>query len=167
MSRLRRLLISGKIFFITCNLLRPRLKFTDSDFECLAEAIRQVRKRRAFLLAGYTFMPDHWHALIAPRDGDALPNLMDAVKVSAMRRINGRRSTRGSLWQPRYFESIIWNVKGFNDTLTYMHLNPVRKGLVRRAEDWPWSSIHSYGGPGPVRLEIDQLNLPADDRTRL
>jgi REP element-mobilizing transposase RayT len=62
----KKALVSGKIFFITCNLLRTRLKFNDSDFECLAEAVRQVRNRRAFLLAGYTLMRNHWHALIAP-----------------------------------------------------------------------------------------------------
>ena len=45
MSRLRRLLISGKIFFVTWNLLRTRLPFVDPDFACLAVAIRGVRTR--------------------------------------------------------------------------------------------------------------------------
>jgi REP-associated tyrosine transposase len=160
MLRLRRLLVSRKIFFVTCNLLRTRLKFTENDFECLAEALRQVRARREFRLAGYIFMPNHWHALVVPRPGDTLASLMEAAKISGTRRINNGRKARGPLWQARYFDSIIWNVKGFNDTLAYMHLNPVRKGLVRRPEEWAWSSIHSFGGPGPVRLEIDQLNLP-------
>jgi len=116
MSRLRRLLISGKIFFVTCNLLRTRLPFVGADFACLAEAIRGVRTRRAFLLTGYVFMPDHWHALIVPAENDTLPQVMDAIKVASMRRINSRRAKRGALWQPRYYDEIMRTVKQYKDT---------------------------------------------------
>ena len=167
MSRLRRLLISGKIFFVTCNLLRTRLPLVDADFAYLAEAVRGARTRRAFLLTGYVFMPDHWHALIVPAQNDTLPQVMDAVKVASMRRINSRRGTRGALWQPRYFDEIMWTVKQYNDTLHYMHFNPVERGLVSRPEDWPWSSFRCFGGSGKIPLEIDRLELSFDDDARL
>jgi REP element-mobilizing transposase RayT len=104
MSRLRRLLVSEKIFFIASNLLPTRLPLEEADSECLAKAMEGVRSRRGFLLAGYVFLPDHWHALLVPARGDQLPALMDALKAAAMRRVNSRRGTRGSLWQPRYFD---------------------------------------------------------------
>ena len=167
MSRLRRLLISEKIFFITCNLLATRLPLEDADFECQAMVIGGVRNRRRFLLTGYVFMPDHWHALLLPARGDTLPVLMDAFKVAAMRRIKSRRGTRGSLWQPRYFDEILWTVKQYNETVRYMHFNPVEKGWVARREDWRWSSFHCFGGSGEIRLEIDRLELPADENARL
>jgi putative transposase len=167
MSRLRRLLISGKIFFVTCNLLRTRLALVDADFACLAEAISGVRTRREFLLTGYVLMPDHWHALIVPAVDDTLPQVMNAVKVASMRRINSRRGTRGALWQPRYFDEIVRTVKQYRDALHYMHFNPVERGLVSRPEDWPWSSFRCFGGSGEVPLEIDRLELPVDDNARL
>jgi len=126
-----------------------------------------VRARRRFLLTGYIFMPDHWHALLYPGPEDTLPRLMNSVKVASWQRINRRRNAQGELWQPRYFDRAMRTVKEYHETLEYIHLNPVRKGLVRHPEDWPWSSIHSYGGSGPVRLEIDRLDLPADEKTRL
>ncbi len=52
-------------------------------------------------------------------------------------------------------------------------LNPVTAGLVRRAEDWPWSSVRDYSGtlaaaPNPNRiLTTDRILLPADERTRI
>ena len=58
-------------------------------------------------------------------------------------------------------------MKEYRDALQYMHFNPVKKGLVKKPEDWPWSSFHSYGGPGPIRLRMDLLNLPAEETTRL
>ena len=167
MSRLRRLLTSEKIFFITCNLLPARSPFVNADFVCLAEALRSVRIRWKFLLAGYVFMPEHWHALIAPAENDALPLVMNAVKVAAMRRINSRRGAQGPLWQPRYYDEIIWRVKQFNETLRYMHFNAVVTGLVANPEDWRWSSFRCFGDFEEINLEIDRLVLPADDDARL
>jgi REP element-mobilizing transposase RayT len=90
----------------------------------------RVRGRRGFLFTGYVFMPDHWQALIIPRDGDALPNLMDAFKVASTLGINRSRRAKGPAWQPRYFDHIVRNVGEYQKTMEYMHLNPVRRGLV-------------------------------------
>ncbi len=161
MSRLRRLLISGKIFFVTCNLLRTRLPLVDAGFACLAEAARGVRTRRAFLLTGYVFVPDHWHALIVPAENDTLPQVMDAVKVASMWRTNSRRGTRGAHWQPRYFDEITWTVKPYNGTLRYRHFNPLERGLVSRPEDWPWSSFRCFGGSGKIPWRSIGSNIPS------
>jgi len=167
MSRLRRLLVSDRVFFITCNLLRTRLPFATPDFACLAEAFQGVRRRREFLLTGYVFMPDHWHALIVPHAGDTLSRLMDALKVAALRRVNAQRGRREPLWQPRFFDEIIRTVKQYHDRLAYMHLNPVERGLVQKPEDWAWSSFRFYAGSGEAPLEIDRLDLPADPNAPL
>jgi putative transposase len=167
MSRLRRLFITGKIFFVTCNVLPARTAFAEPEFEILAKVFDAIRDRRRFLLGGYVFMPDHWHALVFPSPRDTLPRLMGALKVASMRLINGYHQRRGNLWQPRYHDHAIRTVKEFRDALGYMHLNPVRRGLVQKPEDWPWSSVHAFGRPGPLRLRVDDLNLPAEATTRL
>ena len=92
---------------------------------------------------------------------------MDALKVAAARAINRSHRIRGHLWQRRYYDRAIRTVKEYHDTLRYLHLNPVSKGLVKKLEDWAWSSIHAYGGPGPLRLEIRRLELPTDEQTFL
>jgi putative transposase len=40
--------------------------------------------------------------------------------------------------------------------IDYIHANPVRRGLVARAEDWEWSSARWYAGLRPVKLEMDE-----------
>ncbi len=92
---------------------------------------------------------------------------MDAVKVAATLGLNRSQHAKGRVWQPRYFDRIVRNVREYHQAMEYMHLNPVRRGLVNRPEDWLWSSVHSYGGPGPVRLPVDRVSLPSDERTRL
>jgi hypothetical protein len=48
-----------------------------------------------------------------------------------------------------------------------MHWNPVEKGLVTKPEDWPWSSFRCFGAGGDIRLQIDPLQLPADENAHL
>jgi hypothetical protein len=55
----------------------------------------------------------------------------------------------------------------------YIHLNPVRRGLVKSAQDWKWSSVHEYGGMSAEEqerrcgLRINRVRLPADENARI
>jgi len=166
-SRLRRLFLAGKIFFVTCNVLRNHTAFAEHEFALFAGVFDSVRRRRGFLLSGYVFMPDHWHALIFPAPSDTLPRIMGSLKIASNRAINRSRRRRGDFWQLRYFDRAVRTVKEYRDALQYMHFNPVKRGFVKKPEDWLWSSFHSYGGPGPIPLRIDILDLPADESVRL
>ncbi len=57
----------------------------------------------------------------------------------------------------------------YNETVEFIHQNPVRRGLVKCAEDWPGSSYREYSGQAdrPPKLVIDRVRLPADERTRI
>ena len=102
MSRLRRLVLSDRFFFITCRVHRLRRNLTEPEFECLAEVLRERRKTHRFLLTAWVFLPDHWHAIIFPRSPRCISRVMEAIKVAATRLINARRSERGVLLQGRF-----------------------------------------------------------------
>jgi hypothetical protein len=59
-------------------------------------------------------------------------------------------------------------VKEYAETVEYAHLNPVKRGLVKRPEDWKWSSFPEYARveaaeqEGRCGLTIDRVRLPAD-----
>jgi putative transposase len=86
-------------------------------------------------------MPDHWHAIFYPGFPLTIARVMECIKVGSTRRINAARGESGLLWQRRYFDRALRTVKEYGETVTYIHQNPVRAGLVERAEDWPWSSV--------------------------
>ena len=64
-------------------------------------------------------------------------------------------------------------MKEYNEKVQYIHLNPVKAGWVRRAEDWAWSRVHDYTGnvndapATPSGLDVNRVSLPADERARI
>ena len=57
------------------------------------------------------------------------------------------------IWQARYYGFNIWSRKKVEEKLDYMHMNPVRAGLVERAVNWRWSSARWY-------IEHKSVGLP-------
>jgi putative transposase len=172
-SRLRRLVLSDRYFFITCRLVPPRRLLVESEFECLAGLVAERRAEHRFLLTAWVFLPNHWHAIFFPASPLTIARTMECIKVSSTHRINAGRQERGMLWQPRYFDRALRTVKEYHEKVDYIHQNPVRAGLVKRAEDWFWSSAREYSGTqrAPVSahptLSIDRIQLPADERARI
>jgi len=87
--------------------------------------------------------------------------------------INHRQIASGPLWQPRFFDRALRTVKEYNEKVEYIHRNPVKAGLVRRPEEWFWSSVREYSGSlqqDSTRhpfLPIDRVLLPSDERKRI
>ncbi len=64
-------------------------------------------------------------------------------------------------WQTRFYDFNVWSHAKKVEKLKYMHRNPVKRGLVTRPEDWPWSSFRHYalGEVGPVEIESEWTGL--------
>jgi putative transposase len=60
-----------------------------------------------------------------------------------------------SFWQARYYDFNVWSERKVVGKLKYIHRNPVERGLVKRPEDWAWSSFRHYlnGEVGVVQIE--------------
>jgi hypothetical protein len=98
---------------------------------------------------------------------------MEQIKVGSTLRINAGRGERGLLRQSRFFDRALRSVKECYVKVECIHLNPVRPGLLKRAEEWQWSSVHDYTGGlsatfRPNRtVAIDGVLPPADERGRI
>ncbi|MGO9272187.1 MAG: hypothetical protein ACLQOO_18480 [Terriglobia bacterium] len=63
--------------------------------------------------------------------------------------------------------------KEYHETVESIHLNPVRRGWVKTAEEWRWSSVHGDAGATAEEqeqrcgLRIDRVHLPGDENTRI
>jgi putative transposase len=173
MSRLRRLVLCERYFFVTCRVHASRRRLNQSELAILAEAICQRRAAMPFVLAAWVLLPDHWHAIIFPRCPLSVSRVMEAIKVSATRLINRSRGERGVLFQGRFFDRALRTVREYQEKVEYIHLNPVTAGLVERPQDWKWSSVHDYTATvaAPIgsgsSIPVDRIALPSDERTRI
>jgi putative transposase len=99
--------------------------------------------------------------------------LLKVLKVSSMIAVNRGRREGGELWQGRFFDHALRTVKDYLETVEYIHLNPVRRGLVEQPEQWRWSSSREYAGLDVAEqerqcgLKIDRVRLPADQSARI
>jgi REP-associated tyrosine transposase len=97
------------------------------------------------------FLPHHWHAICAPLYPRTISLIMKSFKASSTALTNRRRGERGELWQARFFDRALRTVREYNEKVEYIHLNPVRAGLVQRADEWPWSSLREYSGAARLK----------------
>ena len=82
-------------------------------------------------------MPDHLHAIIQLRIQYTLPDIMLTLKRFTARKINTLLKQKGALWQEGYHDSGIRGDIVLNEMIRYCYENPVRKGLVETAKDYP------------------------------
>src|SRR5450755_192603 len=117
------------------------------------QILERVRQWYGFYVCGYVVMPEHVHLLISEPERAALSVALQMLKQNTARQL---RLPEGSpFWQPRYYDFNVWSEDKRVEKLRYIHRNPVRRGLVERPEDWPWSSFRHYasGTEGTVEIE--------------
>jgi putative transposase len=166
MSRLRRLELHSRFFFITCNLKRGVRPLHDPEFALLAKALTSVRRKLPFALCGYCFLPDHWHAILFPAAGTSISDILMRIKIATYRRISKAHEDPQPIWQSRFYDHIPHLRAEFDQALAYIHENPAVEGLVADAVDWKWSSAAWYANrSGPI--EIDDVRLPLNSRDRI
>jgi putative transposase len=172
-SRLRRPFLYDRYFFVTVSLLESRCELKEPDFRRLAVCVSRMRDKQRFFLTAWVFMPDHWHAIIFPPRPLSISRVISALKVSSTIAINNGRRDKGELWQERFFDHALRTVKDYWATVEYIHMNPVRRGLATRPEQWKWSSFAEYAGADRAEqqrrcgLIIDRVCLPTDGKARI
>ena len=96
-------------------------------------------KLRLYRLSRYVVMSNHVHVLFWPNVD--LPKITKTIKGFTAREANRLLGRTGkSFWQEESFDHWVRNQDEFNRIARYIEQNPVKAGLVKRAEDWPWSS---------------------------
>jgi REP element-mobilizing transposase RayT len=86
-------------------------------------------------------MPDHFHALIMPKQRYKIESVVQKIKGLFAYRMRDL-GVRGSVWQKSFYDFVVYSEEKFREKLNYIHANPVRKGLVKDPRDYRFSSIN-------------------------
>ena len=139
---------------------RERIFFEKGDREAYLSLLHAYSRQRDVEIVAYCLMPNHIHLVVVPPNENSLHLALRAVHGQFAQRINRMQDLRGHLWQGRFFSSPL-DANYFLNAVRYVELNPVRAGIVARAEEYAWSSASSHCG-----LRYDPL-LDAKPRSSL
>lgn len=153
MTRYRRVRIGGGCYFFTLALADRKSCLLIDHIDLLRASFRRTLALHPFHIDAIAILPDHLHCILTLPQGDTdYSNRWSRIKAAFSRGIEAGESIAASrklrnergIWQRRYWEHLIRDESDFQRHVDYIHINPVKHGLVKRAVDWPHSSIHRH-----------------------
>jgi REP element-mobilizing transposase RayT len=141
-------------------------------------ALNEARTSGGFLILAYVIMPDHLHiisdsekkasAVLRFINGLVSGQIIDFLKgeghgasLEKLRHASYRRGHEYSLWDHHPNVRLLTSESMFMQRVHYTHQNPVRLGLVERAEDYRYSSVRAWNRntleDEPLKVDIDQM----------
>ena len=163
----------GHLHFITFTCFRrlPLLSSVRAK-NAFVQILGETRDRYGFSLVGYVVMPDHIHLLISEPVKGTPSTVIQVLKQRVSRRLRRKRRAPASqlnllfatgddalprFWQRRFYDFNVWSLKKRVEKLDYMHMNPLKRRLVKHPRDWPWSSFSFYSNLKQGLIRVDPV----------
>ncbi len=147
---------SRQSHFVTFSSYRRQARFTSPEInELFLICLEDMRRHFDMCVYGYVVMPEHVHLLLNEPPGATLAKALHYLELGFSKRAQNLTRGTGSFWQKRYYDRNVRHAAEFAIKLRYLHRNPVKRGLVKHAADWKWSSFRHYAfrEVGPVEVE--------------
>jgi putative transposase len=153
MARQPRLLAAGLLYHVIARGNHRELIFlSEGDYGAYLARLVTYQRRYAVRLYAYCLMPNHVH-LLSETSESPLSKFMQSVQQSYTQWFNRTHGKSGHLFQGRYKAIICDRDEYLAALVRYIHLNPVRAGLVEHPDAYPYSGHRSYvtdDGPGII-----------------
>ncbi len=158
MPNYRRIWQPGRTSFFTVNLFdRTGNDLLVRHIDDLRQVVKAVRETHPFAIHGWVVLPEHLHCVLElPRQETDFATRWRLIKAGFSKAIAragavpAARARRGEreIWQRRYWEHLIEDERDYRAHLDYVHINPLKHGLVQRVADWPHSTFHRFVAQG-------------------
>ena len=120
--------------------------FERENFLFFMRRLRYYVQKFNVLVICYCLMPNHFHLCLKETVKRGISRAMLGLQTSYAKAINKRRGRTGHLWQDTFKYIHIDKDEYLLHLTRYIHLNPVKAGLAKKAEDWEFSSYREYIG---------------------
>jgi putative transposase len=146
MPRRARSIIGGLVYHVL-NRANGRLRLfkKDADFAAFENVLMQAHARLPLRILGYVVMSNHWHFVVWPesRNDRQVSEFFRWLTVTHTQRWHAHHATSGMghVYQGRFKSFPVESDEHVRTVLRYVERNPLRAGLVRRAEQWRWGSL--------------------------
>ncbi len=144
MPRISRIVVPGVPHHVTQRGSRRQTTFFgSSDYQEYRQTLQHWCKETQVVIWAYCLMPNHVHLLLVPPTSESLGKAMRETHRRFSLLQNRRQGWKGQVWQGRYFSCPLSHTHLLL-AARYIEGNPVRAGLARVAEAWPWSSARAH-----------------------
>jgi putative transposase len=144
MARPLRIQLAGGLYHITGRgNERKSIFFTKKDYEKFREYIHSASVKYGFILHCYVLMGNHYH-LVGETPKANISAVMHYINTSYTTYINKKRGRSGHLFQGRYKSVLVDRDSYLLELSRYVHLNPLRAGIVEKPDEYLWSSYRAY-----------------------
>jgi len=171
--------IPGALHFVTGNVLDRDQIFRDES--CCREftgTLNDLMHSWPAKLIAYVLMPDHFHLIVNPKDGDiqgftrTLKGKLSikVIELTGDRFLLPKPRADGSthqMWQESFKAVALWSAWMIWQKINYIHANPVKAKLVTSAKDYKWSSFGAYYLGSQEPLVVDHEWWWPDDSIKL
>jgi putative transposase len=138
------------------------------DYAAFLQLFPLGAQRLPMRVVGFCLMPNHFHLVLWPHHDGDLGRFMQWLMTSHVRRYHRHYHSSGHVWQGRFKAFPIQQDEHLVAVLRYVERNPLRANLVKRAEDWQWSSLRErLSGEPSELLHRGPLELPRNWRARV
>ena len=125
--------------------------FSDDDRNTYLKLLYKKSKQYNLDIWAYCLMDNHVHLIAVPERKESLSSGVGSIHKGYACLINKKQGWKGHLWQERFY-SFPLDSRYLYSAVRYVERNPVRAGIVKRAEDYKWSSAYAH-----VRKRTDSL----------
>jgi putative transposase len=142
---------------------RLRLFRKKEDFETFYGVLLQAHARLPLPILGWCVMGDHWHFVVKPKKEGDLSRFFGYLTLTHATRwqVAHNATGTGHVYQGRFKSFMIQEDEHLRSVLRYVERNPLRTGLVRRSQDWQWSSLHArLNGPAEMAALLAEWPIP-------
>ena len=109
----------------------------------LIDTVFHYRDEGEYKLHAFVVMRDHFHALLTIEGKGTIERVMQKIKGGFSYRARADLCFRGEIWQRGFTDERVWDAEQFVSVRQYIHDNPVRRGMVPTAENYPFSLAHA------------------------
>lgn len=144
MARKRRVWYPGAIYHVMSRGNRKKNIFEDvEDYVRFLDIVQDAQEMYGFTVHAICLMTNHFHIEIETSEV-ALSRIMQRIKSLYAEDFNYRHHYSGHLFEGRYNACLILNDRYFLEVSRYIHLNPVKAGMVREPAAYEYSSYGAY-----------------------
>ena len=156
----------GHCHFVTFSCFERRKLLTEPEAkQIILNALSRLVSDKGVYVVGFVVMNDHVHAILGYTNAHLHPITMQEWKRWSSYFLRKYFATQeypylkqlSKIWQRKYYDFNLYSLNKVQEKLDYMHQNPVKSGLVKHAEEDPWSSFCYYQYGKSVGVHVTPL----------